>query len=61
MYCMQLNGTIKGIKFTYFGYYYSSDKGSAQFITYTFQSLFKQYKPEMEKLLNGFVQIDENL
>jgi hypothetical protein len=61
VYCMQLNGTIKGIKFTYFGYYYSSEKGSAQFITYTFQSLFKQYKPEMEKLLNGFVQTDENL
>ena len=56
VYCMQLNGTIQGIKFTYYGYYFSSDAGSIQFITYTSQKLFAQYKPALEELLNGFAE-----
>lgn len=57
--CIQMNCTIHGIKFTYYGYYYSSEKGSAQFITYTSQSLFSQYKPQLENLLNGLVILSE--
>lgn len=55
---LQLNGTTQGIKFSYYGYYYSSDNGTVQFITYTSQSLLDEYLPECEKLLNGFVEIN---
>ncbi len=52
---MEMKGTIQGVKFVYYGYYYSDDSGSVQFLTYTSQNLFEEYKKEMEKLLNGFV------
>ncbi len=55
---MQMNGTMQGIKFTYYGYYFSNEKGSLQFITYTAQSLFDRYVGEMEDLLNGLVQLE---
>ena len=51
---MQMKGTIQGVKFVYFGYYFSNDSGSIQFLTYTSQNLFEEYKKEMEKMLNGF-------
>lgn len=53
--CLQMDGTTQGIKFSYFGYYFSFEKGSVQFVTYTSQNLFKNYKPALEELLNGFV------
>ena len=53
--CMQMDGTTKGIKFSYLGYYFSSEKGSVQFVTFTSQSLLKEYKQDLEDLLNGFV------
>ncbi len=53
--CMQMDGTIQGIKFTYFCYYYSGKIGSIQVMTYTSKDLFPRYKKEMENLLNGFV------
>lgn len=52
---MQLEGTLEGIQFTYLGYYYSSPKGSIQFVTYTSQSLLNEYRSDMEELLNGMV------
>jgi len=52
---MQMEGTLQGIKFVYLGYYYSDSNGSIQFLTYTSQNLLKQYRNEMETLLNGFV------
>lgn len=55
---LQLNGTMQGIKFSYYGYYFSSSYGTIQFITYTSQNLLDSYKPESEKLLNGFVEIN---
>lgn len=58
IYFMQMEGTMKGIKFVYLGYYYSDSNGSIQFLTYTSQNLMKQYKKEMEALLNGFVIIE---
>ncbi|MBP7261213.1 MAG: hypothetical protein KBB37_07995 [Bacteroidia bacterium] len=56
--CMQMNGTIEGIKFTYYGYYFSSSKGTVQFISYTAQNLFESYKSDMESLLNGMSVLD---
>lgn len=55
---LQLNGTLQGIKFTYYGYYYSSPKGTVQFITYTSQGLLMSYIEDCEKILNGFVKVD---
>ena len=54
---LQMNGTVKGIKVSYYGYYYSSPEGTVQFITYTAQNLLEKYMPEIEKLLNGFVKV----
>jgi hypothetical protein len=55
--CLQMNGTAQGIKFSYMGYYYSFEKGTVQFVTYTAQSLMKDYINDLEDLLNGFVVI----
>lgn len=55
---MQMNGTMQGIKFSYYGYYFSSEKGTTQFITYTSQNLLKEYTKDCEELLNGFVEIN---
>ncbi len=54
---LEMNGTLQGIKFSYYGYYYSSPNGTVQFITYTSQSLQSSYKAEREKLLNGLIEI----
>ncbi|MBD0401989.1 hypothetical protein [Flammeovirga sp. EKP202] len=56
---LQMNGTMQGIKFSYFGYYYSNENGTVQFITYTSQNLLQKYKPVSETLLNGLVLLDE--
>jgi len=56
---LEMNGTMQGIKFAYFSYYYSSPKGSLQFITYTSQGLLKKYKSDCENLLSGIVDINE--
>jgi hypothetical protein len=53
--CLQMEGTISGIKFVYLGYYYSDSNGSLQFLTYTSANLLNRYKDEMEALLNGLV------
>ena len=53
---MQMNGTVGGIKITYFGYYFSSEKGTIQLLTYTASNLFNEYKADIEEFLNGFVE-----
>lgn len=54
---LQMVGTIQGLKFIYYGYYFSSKNGTIQFLTYTSQSLFDEYEKDLEELLNGFVEI----
>ena len=56
--CLQMNGTLQGIKFAYYGYYYSNEGGTVQFITFTSQQLLKSYEKDCEKLLNGLVRMD---
>lgn len=56
---LQMKGTLKGIKFTYFGYYYSNSNGTVQFITFTSTNLMDTYITEVEKLLNGIVELDK--
>ena len=55
---LQMNGTMQGVKFTYYGYYFSNTNGSVQFVTYTSKKLFESYKSKMETLLNGIVEIN---
>lgn len=57
--CLQMRGTIKGIKFVYFGYYYSDKNGTTQFLTYTSEELFNDLQKEFEEFLNGIVIIDK--
>jgi len=54
---LQMDGTLQGIKFTYYGYYYSNQNGTVQFVTYTAQNLIDGYKKDIEELLNGFVEM----
>lgn len=51
---MQMEGTLQGIKFVYFGYYYSFEKGSVQLLAYTAKNLLKNYEKDLELFLNGF-------
>lgn len=54
---IQMNGTTQGIKFSYYGYYYSNSNGTIQFVTYTSQNLLDTYVNDCEELLNGIVEI----
>ena len=54
---LQMNGTMKGIKISYYGYYFSNSNGTIQFIAFTSQKLIENFKSETEKLLNGIVEI----
>ncbi|MCE1229778.1 MAG: hypothetical protein LWX11_09885 [Firmicutes bacterium] len=51
---MQIRGTIQGIPFIYFGYYYTGKEGCIQMITYTTNNLFDEYKKDFTDFLNGF-------
>ena len=53
---LQMNGTTQGIKFSYYGYYFSNTNGTVQFVTYTSQNLIDGYRKECEVLLNGIVE-----
>lgn len=55
---LHMNGTMQGIKFSYYGYYYSNNDGSVQFITYTSQNLMNVFINECDNLLNGIVELD---
>ncbi len=55
---LHMNGTMQGIKFSCYGYYYSNEEGTLQFVTYTAQNLLESYLPKIEKLLNGIVELD---
>ena len=57
---LQMDGTMQGIKFSYYGYYYSSPSGTVQFITYTSQNLLDDYRNDCDTLLNGLVELDKS-
>jgi len=58
MLLMQMNGTVKGIKFSYYGYYYSNPGGTVQMVAYTSQNLFQDQLANAEELLNGLALIE---
>lgn len=53
---MQMLGTIQGMKFTYYGYYYSNENGTIQLLTYTGENLLNDYMVDIEIFINGFVE-----
>lgn len=55
---LRIDGSMQGIKFSYFGYYFSNENGTVQFITYTAQNLIEDYYSDCEKLLNGLVELN---
>lgn len=52
--CLVLDGTMQGIKFRFFGYYYAGAAGSIQVVTYTSDNLYTEYKADFEEFLDGF-------
>ncbi|MFN5136622.1 MAG: hypothetical protein ACK5DG_15020 [Chitinophagaceae bacterium] len=52
---LKFSAANDGVIFTYCGYYFSNESGTSQILCYTSPNLLKQYKPEFDKLLNGFV------
>lgn len=54
---IQMGGTIQGLKFTYYGYYYSDVSGTIQLLAYTGENLFHQYEKDIELFLNGLVKL----
>ena len=54
---LEMHGTMQGIKFAYYGYYYSNERGTVQLITYTSQNLLKTYRKECNAFLNGLVAL----
>tara|TARA_B110000977_G_C10912787_1_gene429964 strand:- start:179 stop:808 length:630 start_codon:yes stop_codon:yes gene_type:complete len=54
---LQMSGTIQGMRFTYYGYYYSNSNGTIQLLTYTGENLFNNYLNDIEVFLNGLVEI----
>lgn len=51
--CMKLDGTVKGIPFRYYGYYYGGKQGSIQLLTFTGRELFPKYEQDLADFLNG--------
>lgn len=53
---LQMAGTIQGIRFTYYGYYYSNTNGTIQLITCTGENIFPDYENDIEEFLSGFIE-----
>lgn len=57
---MDIEGTIKDIPFHYHGYYWSSELGAVQFLTYTTNKLYPEYENDFDEVLNGLIINDAN-
>lgn len=51
--CMKIDGTIEGIPFRFYGYYYGGKEGTVQLLTYTGQVLFEKYEQDFLSFING--------
>ncbi len=56
---MQMTGTIEDIPFSYYGYYYATQKGAVQFLVYSSKENVEANLADIEILLNGLVEISE--
>jgi hypothetical protein len=50
---LKIDGNLSGMPFEYYGYYYTGEAGTIQFITYTSQNLTDDYATDLTDLLNG--------
>lgn len=50
---MKMSGTIDGMKFVYYGYYFSNEKGTTQLICCTMKSLLNDYQNDFDDFING--------
>lgn len=52
---MQMTGTMNGLKFTYYSYYFSNDEGTLQLVSYSGEKMLKDHIPVVENFINGLV------
>ncbi len=52
---MKMFGTVNGIAFAYYGFYWTGKAGALQVVTFTTQNLFAEFRPAFEELLSGVV------
>ncbi|NOU61391.1 hypothetical protein ELS83_16405 [Marinifilum sp. JC070] len=55
----KLETDFSGINFIFNSYYFSNEKGSVQFVTWTSSTLHELNKDLIQDLLNGFVVLDQ--
>ncbi len=55
LHVLQTDGSIDGIPFRYYGYYWSGKAGTLQVIAFTSQNLFDEMAGDFTGLLNGIV------
>lgn len=53
--CMRIDGTMKGMAFTFYGYYWSGKAGNLQLVAITGTNLFDEFKEDITNFLNGLV------
>lgn len=56
---LRMTGTIQGIRFSYFGYYYTADDVATQFLAYSSEAFMNDNLEEVEELLNGFINLED--
>jgi hypothetical protein len=54
---MRMLGTIQEIRFSYFGYYYTNNGISVQYLVYSSETFMEENLSAVEELLNGFVDL----
>lgn len=55
---LHMTGTIADILFSYYGYYYTTDTASVQFLVYSSKESIDANIPVVEELLNGLVELE---
>jgi len=54
-----MRAQVTGVDFVFEGYYYSDDRGSVQFITWTSERIWESNRKHIRDMLNGFVVMPE--
>jgi len=56
---MRMVGTIQEIRFSYFGYYYTNNGISVQYLVYSSETFMEENLSAVEELLNGLVDLSD--
>jgi hypothetical protein len=54
-----VSGTMQGIKFVYYGYYFSNENGTTQLVCYTGRKLLADYQQDFDDILNGITVVSK--